>query len=148
MRMYSVHALFNTLQGEGARAGTRAVFIRLAGCKAWNGEPKDRHLGKGACAQWCDTDFFKGDSQSMSQIIERIHQLWPETQEERWCVVTGGEPALQVDDEFIDALHSAGWKAAVETNGSIANSAFDKFDWVTVSPKLAMPWTLKRGHEL
>lgn len=52
-----------------------------------------------------------------------------------WIILTGGEPALQVDRALIDALHAAGFKLAIETNGSIALP--DGIDWVTVSPKVA-----------
>gem|GEM_PF-554444 len=52
-----------------------------------------------------------------------------------WIILTGGEPALQVDDDLINALHAAGYKLAVETNGSIALP--DGLDWITVSPKVA-----------
>ena len=50
-------------------------------------------------------------------------------------VLTGGEPALQVDAELIDALHGAGFKLAIETNGSIELPP--GIDWITVSPKVA-----------
>jgi len=52
-----------------------------------------------------------------------------------WIILTGGEPALQVDDDLIGALHAAGYKLAIETNGSIALP--DGIDWITVSPKVA-----------
>jgi len=52
-----------------------------------------------------------------------------------WIILTGGEPALQVDDDLIRALHATGYKLAIETNGSIALP--DGIDWVTVSPKVA-----------
>lgn len=53
----------------------------------------------------------------------------------RWIILTGGEPALQVDRELIDALHDAGYQLAIETNGSIALP--DGINWITVSPKVA-----------
>ena len=40
--MYSVKEIFYTLQGEGANAGTPAVFLRFAGCNLWSGREKDR----------------------------------------------------------------------------------------------------------
>ncbi len=52
-----------------------------------------------------------------------------------WIILTGGEPALQVDDDLINALHAAGYKLAIETNGSIALP--NGIDWITVSPKVA-----------
>jgi organic radical activating enzyme len=45
---------------------------------------------------------------------QRLNE-WPEP----WMIVTGGEPALQLDREFCDYFHKRGWKIAVETNGSM-----------------------------
>ena len=39
---YAVKEMFLTLQGEGARAGRRAVFLRFAGCNLWSGREADR----------------------------------------------------------------------------------------------------------
>ena len=40
--MYAVKEIFYTLQGEGANAGTPAVFCRFAGCNLWSGREADR----------------------------------------------------------------------------------------------------------
>ncbi len=48
-------------------------------------------------------------------------------------VLTGGEPLLQVDAPFIDALHARGFAIGIETNGTIEPPA--GMDWVCVSPK-------------
>ena len=148
MSRYAVRSVFSTLQGEGARAGTRAVFVRLAGCNAWNGRPADRHLGKGACAAWCDTDFFKGESLSVAEIAAKMDAVWPLSGKPRWCVITGGEPLLQLDPELIAGLHSRGWKIAVETNGSLDVEAVREVDWITVSPKRGLPCLIREAHEL
>ena len=58
---YTVKELFYTLQGEGARAGRAAVFVRFAGCNLWTGREADRARGAGGCARWCDTDFVGTD---------------------------------------------------------------------------------------
>ena len=50
-------------------------------------------------------------------------------------MLTGGEPGLQLDDELVVKLRSAGWSIAVETNGSIALP--EGLDWICVSPKVA-----------
>lgn len=51
-----------------------------------------------------------------------------------WVVLTGGEPAMWIDYEFLQDLKSStGKKIAIETNGSIELP--DGIDWVTVSPK-------------
>src|SRR3954468_21362032 len=51
---YSVKEMFHTLQGEGARAGRAAVFLRFAGCNLWTGREEDRAR---ATCDFCDTDF-------------------------------------------------------------------------------------------
>ena len=47
---YTVKELFYTLQGEGARAGRAAVFVRFTGCNLWTGREADRARGAGGCA--------------------------------------------------------------------------------------------------
>ncbi len=118
MKTYAVKDIFDTLQGEGARAGARSVFVRFAGCNLWDGRPEHRHLGHGACARWCDTSFVGGDLLTSQQILDRMGQAWP-LGETRWCVLTGGEPLLQVDADLCRALRDNGWRIAVETNGSV-----------------------------
>ena len=58
---YAVKEIVYTLQGEGARAGRPAVFLRFAGCNLWSGREADRDLGPGSCSAWCDTDFVGTD---------------------------------------------------------------------------------------
>ena len=54
MTMYTVKEIFYTLQGEGANAGSAAVFCRFSGCNLWSGREEDRSR---AVCQFCDTDF-------------------------------------------------------------------------------------------
>ena len=62
-------------------------------------------------------------------------------------ILTGGEPALQVDRDLIDSLHEAGYKLAIETNGSVELPA--GIDWITVSPKVAEhAIRQRRAHEV
>lgn len=136
---YAVKEIFYTLQGEGAHAGTAAVFVRFAGCNLWSGREEDRarDAAKGGCARWCDTDFRgtggalggRYDAEGLASVVER---LWPKSIG-RCVVLTGGEPALQVDRALIDALHARGYGVHMETNGTVPIAA--GIDWVTVSPK-------------
>lgn len=51
-----------------------------------------------------------------------------------WIVLTGGEPALHIDSDFVRMLKRAtGKKVAIETNGTLELP--EELDWVTVSPK-------------
>lgn len=131
---YAIKAVFDTVQGEGARAGCRSVFVRFAGCNLWDGRPDHRDRGRGACAAWCDTDFVGGERLEADQLLERMRAAW-DGPGERWCVLTGGEPMLQVDEQLLNALYRAGWHVAVETNGTCDVAGVE---WVTCSPKLGL----------
>ena len=150
---YSVKEIFYTLQGEGSHAGRPAVFCRFAGCNLWSGRESDRAA---ATCQFCDTDFVGTDGlgggkfETAVLLAERIASFWPDTQAgsrgQRFVVLTGGEPLLQVDADLIDALHAQGFEIAVETNGTVAAPA--GLDWVCVSPKAGSTLVQTSGHEL
>ena len=146
---YSVKEIFYTLQGEGRRIGKPAVFCRFAGCNLWSGREEDR--AKSIC-QFCDTDFVGTDGslggkfETARDLAAMINALWPVGQGERYVVLTGGEPLLQVDSRLIVELHHLDFEVALETNGSMA--APEGIDWLCVSPKANAPWLLRRGNEL
>lgn len=149
MKSYAIRDVFLTVQGEGTRAGGKSVFVRFAGCNLWDGDPAHRHLGKGACAKWCDTDFAKGTSTTLDKLVTIMGNLWPRAIGERWCVLTGGEPLLQVDQALIDALRNEGWSVAIETNGSVEPKfKLDTVQIVTCSPKRGAELKLTACHEL
>ena len=144
-RRYAVKAVWKTLQGEGFWAGRPAVFVRLAGCNMWDGEPEHRardHARTGAaCALFCDTDFRRAGSVRLNAADLAGHVL-SVAGAVRFAVLTGGEPLLQADAALVAALHDAGFFVAVETNGT--RTLADAFgpdarhhpDWVVCSPKL------------
>ena len=147
---YQVKEIFYTLQGEGANAGRPAVFCRFAGCNLWSGREQDRAT---AVCKFCDTDFVGTDGTlggkfaSADALADQIAAQWPvPDQSNRFVVMTGGEPLLQVDTALIDALHARGFEIAVETNGTIAAPA--GIDWICVSPKAGAPWVQRAGQEL
>jgi 7-carboxy-7-deazaguanine synthase (Cx14CxxC type) len=146
---YSVKEIFYTLQGEGIRAGTPSVFCRFSGCNLWSGREADRAA---SICQFCDTDFVGTDGTSggkfthASELASIIASMWPANKPNRYVVLTGGEPLLQVDGALIDALHALNFKVAVETNGTIV--APPGIDWICVSPKAGAEWIQKTGHEL
>lgn len=54
----------------------------------------------------------------------------------RSVIITGGEPTIQSGlEELLDTLKKDGYWVALETNGLVAPSYLDKFDYVAVSPK-------------
>ena len=146
---YSVKEIFKTLQGEGAQAGRAAVFCRFAGCNLWSGREEDRL--KAACT-FCDTDFVGVDGTgggrfaNAEMLAQAIAEEWGGYRENRYVVLTGGEPLLQVDAPLVEALHRHGFEIGVETNGTQA--APDGIDWLCVSPKANNDLVLRSGNEL
>jgi organic radical activating enzyme len=135
---YMVNEMFWSMQGEGLRAGEMSVFIRFTGCNMLcRKEPGEKSPG----GFDCDTEFASGRKMTGAEIAAEARHLvakpdsWFQDHH-AWVVLTGGEPALQVDNALIDELHSAGFKCAIETNGSVDVTGIG-LDWVTVSPKVA-----------
>ena len=146
---YAVKEMFLTLQGEGVNAGARAVFVRFAGCNLWSGREVDR---AGAICRFCDTDFVGTDGEGGGRFADAptlaaaVERHWGEGRAERFAVLTGGEPMLQVDDALIDALHAAGFRIAMESNGTLP--AHPGVDWICISPKAGSEVVQRRGDEL
>ncbi len=147
---YFVKEIFYTLQGEGFHAGRAAVFCRFSGCNLWSGRSEDR---AGAACAFCDTDFVGTDGpgggifHTGRDLGGRIADAWPAKEGRRtFCVLTGGEPLLQVDSELIDALHGQGCVIAMETNGTCLPPP--GIDWISVSPKAGTGLLLRSGQEL
>lgn len=113
---YRVNEIFLSLQGEGFWTGTPMVFLRFSGCNL-------------ACP-FCDTNHAPGTDMSSDEIVASVLSAAGECR--RVCV-TGGEPALQLDQKLVAALHAAGFKLHVETNGTLALP--EGIDWVVCSPK-------------
>ncbi|MEY3704394.1 MAG: 7-carboxy-7-deazaguanine synthase [Pseudomonadota bacterium] len=147
---YTVKEIFLTLQGEGVQAGRRAVFLRFAGCNLWSGREKDR---ASAICQFCDTDFVGTDGQgggkfaSAEALADAVEQCWgPLHRANRYIVITGGEPMLQLDTALIRALQDRGFEVGVESNGTIA--APPGIDWLCISPKAGSQVVQRSGQEL
>ena len=109
-----VNEIFYSLQGEGRFTGTPAVFLRFSGCNL-------------KCS-FCDTSHDEGVEMTPAEIIGAILK-YPS----RHIVITGGEPSLQLDRDFVDCLHQHGYFVQVETNG--VKKLPDNVDWITCSPK-------------
>lgn len=112
--MKKINEIFYSIQGEGRNAGRAAVFIRFSGCNI-------------KCP-FCDTKHQKGKEMSDLEIINQIAK-YPC----RFVILTGGEPTLYVDADFVDKLHHKGYEVAIETNGT--NIVPVNVDFVTLSPK-------------
>lgn len=114
MTMKPVNEIFYSLQGEGRQAGRPAVFVRFSGCNL-------------RCP-FCDTDFAQHEMMTDEQILAEV-QTYPS----KLVILTGGEPALYVDEPLVRLLHHNGYTIAIETNGT--RPLLPGIDWVTVSPK-------------
>ena len=146
---YAVKECFLTLQGEGVQSGSRAVFLRFAGCNLWSGREADR---ASAICNFCDTDFVGTDGEgggkfkSAEGLAARVETLWGTNPEQRLVVITGGEPMLQLDRALIGELHARSFRVALETNGTLP--AADGIDWICVSPKAGTEVVQRSGNEL
>jgi 7-carboxy-7-deazaguanine synthase len=147
---YAVKEIFYTLQGEGANAGSPAVFLRFAGCNLWSGREADR---ASAVCRFCDTDFVGTDGTGggrfagAAALADAVLAAWPAgIESHRFVVCTGGEPLLQLDPPLLDALHARRFRVAVETNGT--QPVPQDVDWVCVSPKAGAPLAVRGGNEL
>lgn len=146
---YAVKEIFLTLQGEGAQTGSRAVFLRFAGCNLWTGREEDRE--KAVC-QFCDTDFVGTDGEgggkfpTAKELADTVLRHWGASPENRLVVCTGGEPLLQLDTPLLEALHAHGFRIAVESNGTIAAPV--GIDWLCISPKAGSHVVQRSGDEL
>lgn len=109
-----VNDIFYSLQGEGHNVGRAAVFVRFSGCNL-------------KCP-FCDTDHSACRQMSDEEILAEVCR-YPSD----FIVLTGGEPALFIDEAFVELLHRNEKQVAIETNGTIPLP--QNLDWVTVSPK-------------
>lgn len=113
--MRKINEIFYSLQGEGHHTGYPSVFIRFSGCNLQ--------------CPFCDTSHDEGVYMSDDDIFHAVN-LYSAS----WIVLTGGEPALHIDADFIKMLKKAtGKKVAIETNGTVALP--EGIDWITLSPK-------------
>jgi 7-carboxy-7-deazaguanine synthase len=146
---YAVKECFLTLQGEGVQSGSRAVFLRFAGCNLWSGREQDRAAAQ---CNFCDTDFVGTDGEGggkfadAAQLADHVLATWGEGEDRRLVVITGGEPMLQLDRALVHALHDRGFRVAVESNGTLP--AVEGIDWLCISPKAGKDVVQRSGDEL
>lgn len=113
--MRKINEIFYSLQGEGHHTGYPSVFIRFSGCNL--------------DCPFCDTDHEEGVYMNDDDIIHAVNLY-----KASWIVLTGGEPALHIDAEFIRMLkRTTGKQIAIETNGTVELP--EGIDWITISPK-------------
>ena len=102
--------IFNSIQGEGTRAGLPCIFIRLTGCNL-------------RCT-WCDTAyaFHGGKKMSVEEVVAQVDSFSGRGDGVSAAVqlveLTGGEPLLQEEIyPLADRLLSRGYSVMIETSG-------------------------------
>lgn len=130
-RLNSDIELFYSIQGEGVRAGTPAVFLRLAGCNLH--------------CSWCDTQYSWGAGTEVpeAELAARITAFKCNN-----LVLTGGEPLLQTAAlELLLSLLPQRLFIEVETNGTVPPSPalVQRVNQWNVSPKLQHAGNAGRG---
>jgi organic radical activating enzyme len=148
---YGIVEVFKTLQGEGLNVGRSAVFVRFAGCNLWSGVDRTREAdalrNKAMCPLFCDTDFVQRAKLSLEGLVEMIKGHLPAD----IVVFTGGEPALQLDLNLVEACAALGLETCIETNGTceLKSGVAKALDHVCVSPKVpARLLKVREGTEL
>jgi organic radical activating enzyme len=127
----AVSELFESVQGEGASAGSPCLFLRLAHCNL-------------RC-RWCDTKYswdfehyrFEDEVrlEPTTGIAEHIARLAPPR-----LVITGGEPLIQrAELEVLTGLLAPELVIEIETNGTLSPGPrlLERVTQWNVSPKLA-----------
>lgn len=110
-----INDVFYTIQGEGANAGRRSLFVRMPFCDL-------------ACS-WCDTQF-----NTFTRWNENEFEKFASEGKCRFAVITGGEPTMHKHTpRVVNILKSLGYEIAIETNGHFPIPI--RIDFVTVSPK-------------
>lgn len=130
---YQVNEVYRTIQGEGAKAGTPLIILRLQGCLV-------------GCP-WCDTKHsWDHNSASAIEVNELVAKVEKEAADNctgillDTVLVTGGEPAEQDLGPLTLGLWG-NFNLHLETSGTADGHMADRnlWDWVTVSPKEGMP---------
>lgn len=114
MNRLKVCEIFQSINGEGTRAGQPAVFVRLAGCNL-------------NCS-YCDTKWANGPDAPCEEMTAReIHEK-VSSYGIRCVTLTGGEPLLHkhVDELLSELCGDDKLSVEIETNGSADVSIADK----------------------
>lgn len=114
MNRLKVCEIFQSINGEGTRAGQPAVFVRLAGCNL-------------NCS-YCDTKWANGHDAPCEEMTAReIHEK-VSAYGMRCVTLTGGEPLLHkhVDELLSELCGDDKLSVEIETNGSADVSIADK----------------------
>ena len=106
MTEYEIAEKFVSINGEGARAGELAVFIRFRGCNL-------------SCS-YCDTRWASGGNCPAELLALEELTEYAASSGVANVTLTGGEPLLQAEIyPLIESLMKSGMRVEIETNGSV-----------------------------
>lgn len=120
MAKYNVVEIFESINGEGMRAGELAVFVRLRGCNL-------------QCS-YCDTRWACAcDAPCREMTEEEICQKILETGIQN-VTITGGEPLIQKDIEVLlrRLAREKTLQVEIETNGSVSVTPYRQTEYSPV----------------
>jgi organic radical activating enzyme len=123
--------IFSSIQGEGAFAGQRHLFLRLHKCNL-------------SCKS-CDETSKKYDFLDCDTILSRINRLFDQIGHHNFISITGGEPLIWVKQLVIlcDKLKERKSNLLLETNGTLAQelSLLQPYiDCISMDLKLSSVW--------
>ncbi|HVO44409.1 MAG TPA: 7-carboxy-7-deazaguanine synthase QueE [Aggregatilineales bacterium] len=139
---YPVNDCYVCVQGEGVQTGVAMVLLRLHGCEVGCPFCDTKQTWLFDRASECPTlddvlgenpRYTYADSDTIAEYIATRRQG------PKWVLVSGGEPAQYPLKPLVDSLHGRGYRVALETSGTEIGHLGAGFDWVCVSPKIAMP---------
>src|SRR5574344_748653 len=117
--------IFNSIEGEGLRAGKLATFIRFEGCNC-------------RCS-YCDTKYSYENSifidMSLNEILFKIKKIG-----NNLLTITGGEPLIHDNiEDFIEILNREKYKINIETNGTVPINFLLKYENVFITSDYKCP---------
>lgn len=122
---YNVVEIFQSINGEGMRAGELAVFIRFKGCNL-------------RC-RYCDTMWANEETAAFTEMTEDEILFEVKKYQVKNITVTGGEPLLQMGiEKLLERLTKEGYRVEIETNGSVFIRPF-----VNISPSVSFTMDYK-----
>ena len=124
---FKVVEIFESINGEGMRAGELAVFVRMKGC----------NLSCNYCdTMWANSPDCEFEDMTAEQIVDRVKKSGIKN-----VTLTGGEPLLQKDAaKLLEAFSSEkDIRVEIETNGSIDLKPFLKFENVSFTMDYKLP---------
>lgn len=129
VKTYPISEIFGpTIQGEGPLSGTRTFFVRFAGCDFDCSWCDTKYAVNPGYPGWTKTDMPRADIETV------LTELGCEPGD--WITLSGGNPALFVDDPFVQFFRGY-YRLAMETQGSRTphTTALGGLDALIISPK-------------